>query len=138
MRTLTLLIFLSLLACSPSLEDTKSLLKGYWEIEKVTLSDGTTKAYPYSGLVDFYAINTDNSGVKKKMQPQFSGRYNTTTDAVNFKITDSAGKVYLNFSNKNSKWHEQLIQINNSRLKLKLENNLIYIYKRHQPLELNP
>ena len=138
MRTLTLLILLSLLGCSPSLEDTKSLLKGYWEIEKVTLSDGTTKTYPYSGLVDFYAINTDNSGVKKKMQPQFSGRYNTTTDAVNFKITDSAGQIYLNFSNKNSKWREQLLQINNSRLKLKLENNLIYIYKRHQPLELNP
>lgn len=138
MRTLTVLILLSLFGCTPSLEDTKSLLEGYWEIEKVTLSDGTSKAYPYSGLVDFYTINKDNRGVKKKMQPQFSGRYNTTTDAVNFKITDSAGQIYLNFSNKNSKWREQLLQINNSRLKLKLENNLIYIYKRHQPLELNP
>ena len=139
MRTLELIIILiCCLGCQPSIEDTKNLLTGYWTIEDVTMENGTSKTYNYSGLIDHYAFGEAFYGVKKKVQPQFSGRYKITDDALEFKLIDSARSLFLKFKNDTSQWQEEILQINKSRLKLKLENNLIYLYKRYQPLDINP
>ena len=139
MRTLGLIIILiCCLGCQPGIEDTKNLLTGYWTIEDVTMENGTSKTYNYSGLIDHYAFGEAFYGVKKKVQPQFSGRYKITDDALEFKLIDSARSLFLKFKNDTSQWQEEILQINKSRLKLKLENNLIYLYKRYQPLDINP
>ena len=139
MRTLGLFfILICCLGCQPGIEETKNLLQGYWTIEHVTMENGTSKAYNYSGLIDYYAFGEVFSGVKKKVQPQFSGRYKITDDALEFKLIDSACSRFLKFKNNTSQWQEEILQINKSRLKLKLENNLIYLYKRYQPLDINP
>ena len=123
MRAPGLIVFLMCcLGCQPSIEDTKNLLTGYWTIEQVTLESGASKAYKYSGLIDHYAFSEAFSGVKKKVQPQFSGRYKITDDALDFQLIDSSNCLFLKYKNDTSQWQEEILQINNSRLKLKLEN----------------
>ena len=72
MRALGLIfILICCLGCQPGIEETKNLLTGYWTIEHVTLENGTSKAYNYSGLIDYYAFGEAFSGVKKRYNPNF-------------------------------------------------------------------
>lgn len=54
-----------LISCGKKTAEQIPLLNGYWEIEHVTLADGTKKQYSVNTVVDFIEVN-GLIGIRKK------------------------------------------------------------------------
>src|SRR6187402_2423204 len=74
-KAVVLFIVLTLSACQQKIKESDIAgLNGYWEIEKVVLADGTEKDYKINETIDYLQIKND-SGFRKKVTPQFNGKY---------------------------------------------------------------
>ena len=128
--------FLALTSCNQLITDKDiSKINGYWEIEKVILSDGAKKEYKVNETIDFFQIK-NNIGFRKKVTPQLDGTYlvNNQKEKVLISIKD---KIYfLNYSTNYTKFKEQIIKIQDSILILKNDQNVEYHYKKPIPFSI--
>ena len=68
--TLIILFIGTLLtSCSKSPEEQIALINGYWEIAKIENNYGSSKEYSISQNVDFFEVNAQGKGIRKKVQP---------------------------------------------------------------------
>ncbi|MGB5819351.1 MAG: hypothetical protein WBG90_07680 [Saonia sp.] len=108
-------------------------LNGYWEIEKVTFSDGSHKEYKVNANVDYIAID-DFKGFRKKVQPKFDGTYTASDDATLFIIRESGGEFNIYYKNDRNDWKERIASISQNNFSVINEENIRYSYKRYQPI----
>ncbi|MEM9141653.1 MAG: hypothetical protein AAGA86_01615 [Bacteroidota bacterium] len=108
-------------------------LNGYWEIERVTLTDGTTKAYRVNRTVDFIQFE-DGKGFRKKVNPKFDGTFDTSDDAEFFEIVEEGGRFILLYKNPLSEWKETLQDVSRDYFKVTNEAGILYEYKRFVPI----
>lgn len=136
-RLLTISLVLIFVSCSNKIsqEDLKSL-NGYWEIEKVTFSNGQSKEYEVSTTVDYIKIN-ELSGFRKKVYPSIDGSFDTTNDAEMFTITKSGDIFEISYSNEMSSWSEQLLTLEKESFSVLNKDNITYYYKRFKPIKLS-
>ncbi|MDP2160421.1 MAG: hypothetical protein Q8K02_08070, partial [Flavobacterium sp.] len=108
---------------------------GYWEIQKVQLPDGHEKKYTVNETVDYIEWN-DTIGFRKKVKPQFDGKFLTNDEFETIQIKDSSGIFKIHYKTDFAKWSEEILSINDSILVLKNKQNLEYHYKRFQPISI--
>ena len=131
MRYYLFLILAFLVSCKNEItQEEISNLNGYWEIEKVELPNGETKDYKINESVDFFEINNNLKGFRKKLVPQFDGRF--LTNEVNESITISFKDeiTFINYSTEFASWTEEIKKLNKNELVLANEQGINYIYKR--------
>ncbi|WP_461532693.1 lipocalin-like domain-containing protein [Sinomicrobium sp.] len=122
--------------CTPSPETQLQQLTGYWEIESVEFPGGDTKEFDVNTTVDYIELTTDSTGFRKKMQPRLDGEYYTTNDSENFSIGLKDNRLILKYHTSLSQWEEEVIKLTENRLILRNADNLNYLYKRYEPLDL--
>ena len=66
----TITSLLLLYSCQTNRIENLEDLNGYWEIEKVIFPDGNSKEYTFSQSIDYFMLENDSTGYRKKMQPQ--------------------------------------------------------------------
>ena len=130
---ITSLLFLIFFSCSKAIDTNH--LNGYWEIESVQTKT-SEKQYTFNKNIDFYSLN-ENIGFKKKLSVTFNDKYQSNSLQIPFEIKTENGKTFLYFNQNNNKWKEEILKLNDKELKVKNENNIIYTYKRHQPIKLD-
>ena len=139
MKKTAVLLFacLVLTACTQkvSKEETQKL-NGYWEIEKVLLADGSEKDYKINMMFDFFQINKDFKGFRKKVTPQFDGKFLADDDAEAVEITEEKDKIYLNYKTDYATWKEELKSISENKLVILNQQNIEYHYKKATPINL--
>lgn len=136
MKRLFLLIFFALISCKSEVrESDMDLLNGYWEIEKVELSDGQKKEYAINEFVDYFEI-TNGKGFRKKVQPQFDGTFIANDSQETVSVLDSNNIFYLKYETDFGKWVEEIVKLQDSVLVLKNES-LKYHYKRFIPISID-
>ena len=123
-------------SCKKVSKDT-NLLEGYWEIETVTLPDGNSKKYSFNQNVDYFKLENDTSGYRKKVQPLLDGSFLTSNDAERFNLTRDNEKIYIHYKNNLSEWTETIIKLNKDRMLIINENNLKYFYKKFEPIDID-
>ena len=133
---LTLILF-SFYGCS---QDPKTYIKhlsGYWEIEEVKLADGTVKQYTFNETIDYIKINDSLKGFRKKVKPGINDTYFTSDDveALTLKIENDQLKIY--YDTPYAKWSETVLEASAEHLRIKNENNNVYLYKRYTPIHLD-
>ncbi len=142
MKRISLIGYLGLIliGCQPEKEFNSELLGGYWEIDRVEWSDRRQKSYGLNTVVDFFFLDsTGNEGYRKKLQPQLSGSFITSDDAVSFRVERSNdGKTNLNFYSGEAKWSEQIIRLDSLQLVLEGSEGAVYHYKRFTPFSALP
>ena len=128
--------FLFLIACQQKI-DSKDIqkLNGYWEIEKVVSAEGVKKNYNVNETIDFFQIK-NNSGFRKKVMPQFDGRYLVNNQSEGIKIIEKDNKTYISYTTPYAKWNEQIIELSDAKLVLKNEQNIEYQYKKPIPFSV--
>ncbi len=127
---------LFLFGCGSSISESElTLLNGYWEIEKVVFADGSAKEYRSSMTLDYIELD-DKKGFRKKMYPKLDGSFVTTDDAEFFTIEYTAKGYVLNYETGLSEWQETLVEISENGFSVTNEENLIYIYKRYEALNI--
>ena len=134
MRLLCIGLVIILTGCkSPIAREDLSNLNGYWEIEKVTFSDGSTKEYTVNLTIDYIEID-GLKGYRKKVQPTFNGTYTTTNDAAFFEVLENEGIFEIYYKNELSEWKEQLVDLSEINFSVVNNKNITYTYKRFQPI----
>jgi hypothetical protein len=133
-KILTLLIISLTLSCSKNPESYIEHLNGYWEIDEVTLPDGTKRDYNYNETIDYIEVNDSLKGFRKKMKPNLGGTYTTSDDSESFKIVIENDSMNIYYKTPYSEWKETVLEATENRMVVKNHDDLLYVYKRYEPI----
>ncbi|MBP6759387.1 MAG: hypothetical protein KA133_09060 [Flavobacterium sp.] len=133
------ILFLSFLfiSCQQKIKpEDISKINGYWEIEKVVFDQGKDKEYGINESYDYFQIDKNNKGFRKKVMPQLDGTFmvNDTYENVTVRFEDD--KVYLDYSTAYAKWSEELIVVSDKELVFKNAEKKEYHYKKAESLNI--
>jgi len=123
------IIVLLLFSCNKKIE-TEELqkLNGYWQIEKVTFSNGQEKQFNNNPALDYIEINDSLKGFKVKVVPTATEKFLTNGIKENFTITKN--KLY--YKTHYTAWVEEIIVLNDSVFSVKNNEGKQYTYKKLQ------
>ncbi|ARV11066.1 hypothetical protein BTO09_01345 [Gilvibacter sp. SZ-19] len=119
-------------SCQAEFDGDLSPLQGYWQIEEVTANGQLIKAYQTNLVVDYFELQNDTAGLRKKLAPKLDGTYASTKNSERFVLIDSAKTYYLQYSTPYAKWQEKIISITPEQLILEDTAGTRYQYKPHQ------
>ncbi len=131
-----LFIFVFLFNCLPNPESYIEHLNGYWEIDEVTLPDGSKRDYNFNDTIDYWIINDSMTGFRKKLKPNFDGTYSTSDDAEALKLIIKNDSLYIYYKTQFDEWKEIVLKATEKQLIIQNKNNFRYTYKRYEPLDL--
>lgn len=126
-----------LLSCSSKVNKADlAYLNGDWEIEQVETPEGKTLDYGANMTVDYFKIDSIslNKGIRKKFMPQFDGTRLTNGIDEQFVVVDSIGSIFLKYQTDYAAWVEEVVTISPTEFVVKNDNNIIYKYKKYEPL----
>ncbi|WP_299336824.1 hypothetical protein [uncultured Psychroserpens sp.] len=135
-----ILVFLlmSFTSCSPDPTTFVTHIEGYWEIDEVTLSDGTKRDYNYNDTIDYIEVTDSLTGFRKKLKPNLTGKFETSKDAESFRIKIENDSLNIYYETPYANWKETVLNANETQLLIINNTNKdVYLYKRYQPLELD-
>lgn len=133
------ILFLSLLFISCQQKITPediSKINGYWEIEKVVFDQGEDKEYVVNESYDYFQIDKNNKGFRKKVMPQLDGTFIVNDTYENATIRFKDDKVYMDYTTPYAKWTEELIAISDQELVFKNDEKKEYHYKKAESLNI--
>lgn len=115
-----------------------TFVNGYWEISKVQIKEGNDKEYNFNQSIDFFEIKGDSIGFRKKLYPQYNGRFTSqgSKTGIPFTILENNNNVNFNYKNGTKKWTEALISVKENEMITKNENGNTYFYKRYEKIKL--
>jgi len=136
-KIITLLLLLTLYNCLS--DETKKIpfIEGYWEIVSVTKDQIKIKDFKISGTIDYFKINDDLSGYRKKVTPRFDGAFEISQNQSNFNLSTENNKLWIIYSNNGVVYREEIMLANNTSLIISNSNGFIYHYKSYEPLIFN-
>lgn len=128
---------LFLFSCKPHPVDYIEFINGYWEIENVYKNGKLLKEFKVSQEIDYFNINNDLRGFRKKLKPNFNGTYTTSDDELNFKLEIKFNKrLFIVYEDNNTIFVEEITKVNKNNLSIKNDRGMVYNYKAYKPLEL--
>jgi hypothetical protein len=139
MKNIVGLLFVSFLfiSCQQKIK-TEDVVKinGYWEIEKVVFDQGKDKEYRINESYDYFQIDKNNTGFRKKVVPQLDGTFvvNNSQESVKIRLEDN--KAFIDYATPYAKWSEELVAISNDELVLKNAEKKEYHYKKAVPINI--
>lgn len=133
-RLILSLLSLILLACSNSPGSFIPFFEGYWEINEVTLADGSKKLYQYNDSVDYIEFADSMTGYRRKLKPDFSGSFLTSYDVEKFQLKIENDSLNVYYSTDFSSWKETVLSASEDELLMINEAKVRYLYKRYQPI----
>jgi hypothetical protein len=133
-RLIALLIFTTLNSCQSDVSSYIPFVEGYWEIVSVTKDQKKIKDYKISGSIDYFKVNPDLSGYRKKMTPRFDGAFEMSQHESNFTLSVIDHHLWLNYTNNGVYYREEIIRANNSSLVISNADGFLYTYKPYEPL----
>ena len=138
MKKVLFLTTLFFFGCKPHPVDYIEFINGYWEIENVYNNGKLLKEFKISQEIDYFRINNDLSGFRKKLKPNFNGSYTTSKDQLNFKLEIKFNKrLIIVYEDNNTIFVEEITKVNKTNLSIKNDKGMVYNYKVYKPLELN-
>jgi hypothetical protein len=137
MRTYLWLFCLLIISCSENPESYIEHLDGYWEIQEVTLDDGSKKEYKYNETIDYISLNDSLVGFRKKLKPGINGTYLATDHSESLKVKVENGSLNIYYQTPYAKWKETVLDATSESLKIINENKAVYLYKRYTPITID-
>lgn len=128
---------LCLFSCSKNPETYIEHIEGYWEIQEVTMADGSKKEYKFNENIDYFSVNDSLKGFRKKLKPGLNDTYFASDDAeaIQLKIEDNQLNIY--YSTSYASWKETVLEATPNQLRIINASEHIYIYKRYVPIVLD-
>ena len=87
-----------------------------------------------SGSVDYFKVNPDLSGYRKKVTPRFDGAFEMSQHESEFTLSIKDNHLWIIYANNDVIYGEEIIRANNSSLILSNSDGFIYTYKPYEPL----
>lgn len=105
-------------------------INGYWEIEKVVFDQGEDKEYGANQNYDYFQIDTNKQGIRKKVAPQLDGTFlvDDTYEKVRVRFQDD--KAYLDYATPYMKYTEEIVALTVDELVVLNAQKKEYHYKK--------
>ena len=128
--TIVLFSFL-LVGCKQQIQSTDiPNINGYWEIEKVVFDEGEDKEYSASQNYDYFQIDKNNQGIRKKVAPQLDGTFLVDDSFEKVRIRFQDDKAYLDYATPYMKYTEEIIALTAEELVVLNAQKKEYHYKK--------
>jgi hypothetical protein len=111
-------------------------INGYWEIKKVVFDKGEDKEYGMNESYDYFEIDKNNMGFRKKVMPQLDGTFLVNDSQESVKVRFDNDKTYIDYSTPYAKWSEELMAVSKDELVLKNAEKKEYHYKKAGPINI--
>lgn len=134
---MVLLLSLMIFGCTENPETLIVHLNGYWEIDAVTLSDGSKRDYTFNDTIDYIEVSDSLTGFRRKLKPNLFGSYETSKNLERFSIKFENDSLNLYYQTPYDTWKETVLEASETHLLVANANNNVYLYKRYQPLDIN-
>lgn len=136
-RLLFVLMLVTFLSCSNDPSAYIEHVEGYWEIEAVTTSDGLKKEYTFSDTIDFIQFTDSLNGIRRKMKPNLLGNFESSLSVESFELKIENDSLNVYYKTPYAEWKETILGASETNLVVVNANNVTYLYKRYEPLELD-
>ena len=133
-QLLALLLIISLNSCKLEVKTYIPFVEGYWEIVSVTKDHKKVKEFKMSGSVDYFKVNEDLSGYRKKVTPRFDGAFEMSQHQSEFTLSVDESQLWIQYDNNAVFFREEIIRANESSLIISNNDGFIYTYKPYEPL----
>lgn len=133
-KLITPLLISLLCSCQSDVTNYIPFVEGYWEIVSATKNQKKIKDFKISGVIDYFKINDDLSGYRKKVTPRFDGAFEISQDQSNFKLSTEDHQLRINYNNNGIAYKEQIMHANETSLIISNSNGFSYTYKPYEPL----
>lgn len=135
MKQLTaFLLIISLNSCKSDVTTYIPFIEGYWEIVSVTKDQKKVKEFKMSGSIDYFKVNEDLSGYRKKVTPRFDGAFEMSQHQSEFNLSIDESQLWIQYDNNAVSYREKIIRANESSLIISNSDGFIYTYKPYEPL----
>ncbi len=112
-------------------------INGYWEIAQIKTLDGQVREFAMSQNIDFFEINENGKGIRKKVQPNLSGTFTTSKTSENIDVISDKKRLTLQYTTALDTWTETVHKATENELVLINETGIIYTYRKYKPLVIN-
>lgn len=133
-KIITLLLASLLYSCQSDVINYIPYVEGYWEIVSATKDKKKIKDFKISGTIDYFKINDNLSGYRKKVTPRFDGAFEISQDQSNFKLSIEDHQLWINYNSNGVVYKEQILRANEASLIISNSNGFCYYYKTYEPL----
>ena len=128
--TIVLFSFLSV-GCKQQIQSTDiPKINGYWEIEKVVFDEGEDKEYSANQNYDYFQIDKNNQGIRKKVAPQLDGTFLVDDSFEKVRVRFQDDKAYLDYATPYMKYTEEIIALTSEELVVLNAQKKEYHYKK--------
>jgi len=122
------------MSCGEDPDEMIPFIEGYWEIVEVKKDGKLVKSYSINLNVDYFEVNEDLSGFRKKVSPTFDGKYNVSQHQTSFNLKTESKRLVIYYSDNDIKYKETIVQATSTTLRIENEQGFVYIYKPFQLL----
>jgi hypothetical protein len=133
-QLLALLLIISLNSCRSDVTTYIPFIEGYWEIVSVTKDQNKIKEFKISGSIDYFKVNENLSGYRKKVTPRFDGAFEMSQHQSEFTLSVDKDQLWIQYDNNAVFFREEIIRANESSLIISNNDGFIYTYKPYEPL----
>ena len=127
----------ALWGCSPDPAQYIDFVEGCWEIEQVKKDGKIIKTFKVNTVIDYFKINSDRTGFRKKLKPNFQGTFETSEDVLNFKLKLKNNTLLLEYTDNDTTYSEEIVSASATALVLANTDGFLYHYKPYEPLNLD-
>lgn len=133
-QLIALSFFILLSSCQSDVSTYIPFVEGYWEIVSVTKDQKKVKEFKMSGSVDYFKVNADLSGYRKKVTPRFDGAFEISQHQSEFTLSVTDGRLWIHYDNNDVAYTEEIMRANTASLVTSNSDGFIYTYKPYEPL----
>jgi hypothetical protein len=133
-QLISLSFFILLNSCQSDVSTYIPFVEGYWEIVSVTKDQKKVKEFKISGSVDYFKVNADLSGYRKKVTPRFDGAFEMSLHQSEFTLSVKDSHLWIHYDNNDVAYTEEILRANAASLVISNSVGFIYTYKPYEPL----
>ena len=126
---LFIIIASSIWSCRNNPESYIEHIEGYWEIKDVSKNNKSIKSFTISTSVDYFKVNDDLTGYRKKVAPSLDGTFNITQHESPFILKVENNKLYIYYTVNNVTFKETLQKASDKELIITNAEGFKYTYK---------
>ena len=105
-------------------------INGYWEIEKVVFDQGEDKEYSANQNYDYFQIDKNNQGIRKKVAPQLDGTFLVDDSFEKVRVRFQDDKAFLDYATPYMNYTEEIIALTADELVVLNAQKTEYHYKK--------
>jgi hypothetical protein len=126
-------IVLIVFSCKKVPETFIPYLEGYWEIVEVSIYNKPIKTYKISASIDYFKVNSDFTGFRKKVKPSLEGTYTVTQHESSFNLVVKNNQLNIIYDVNNVIFNEVIEKATKRELIISNSEGFKYTYKPFEP-----